>query len=45
MVRFGTHMNEIIPVVCMVVFKDNYVLLVRHTNSKHVEGIYGLPGG
>lgn len=31
--------------VSVVVLKDDSMLLVRHTNSKHIEGIYGLPGG
>lgn len=32
-------------VVSAVLFRNDSVLLVRHHNSKHIEGIYGLPGG
>lgn len=39
-------MNKpILQVASVVVFRGDSVLLVRHTNSKHIEGIYGLPGG
>lgn len=36
---------EVLQVIAVLIVKDNHVLLVRHTNSKHIEGIYGLPGG
>lgn len=34
-----------LQVASVVILKDDAVLLVRHVNSKHIEGIYGLPGG
>ena len=37
--------SEFLQVVGVVVLKENSVLLVRHVNSKHIENIYGLPGG
>ena len=39
-------MSELVlKVAAVLIFKDNSVLLVRHVNSKHIENIYGLPGG
>ncbi len=34
-----------LQVVAVLILKNDDVLLVRHTNSKHIESIYGLPGG
>src|SRR3989344_7426790 len=39
-------MNEpILKVVSVLLIRDESVLLVRHINSKHIENIYGHPGG
>lgn len=38
-------MNEPLSIAFIVVFKNTSVLLVQHTHSKHIEGIWGLPGG
>ncbi|MDO8594832.1 MAG: NUDIX domain-containing protein [bacterium] len=35
----------VVRVVAVLIVQEDTVLLVRHTNSKHIEGIYGLPGG
>ena len=36
---------DVLSVVAILILKDGHVLLVRHINSKHIENIYGLPGG
>lgn len=39
-------MNKSVPSVCIVVVKDNNVLLVKHgEKASHLTGIVGLPGG
>lgn len=39
-------MKNIIPAVAILVFKDEYVLLVRHKEKAgHLTGVYGLPAG
>src|SRR3989338_4501275 len=45
--RSGASMTSepTLQVVAIVVLKENTVLLVRHINSKHIENIYGMPGG
>lgn len=37
--------EPILQVVAVLILKDDRVLLVRHIHSKHIENIYGLPGG
>lgn len=37
--------EPVLQVAAVVIVKGDAVLLVRHINSKHIEGIYGLPGG
>lgn len=34
-----------LQVASVVAFSGDSVLFVRHINSKHIEGIYGFPGG
>jgi 8-oxo-dGTP diphosphatase len=39
-------MSKIVQTVAVLVFKENKVLLVKHTEkASHLTGIYGLPGG
>ena len=37
--------KDVLQVVAVLIIQNNSVLLVRHVNSKHIENIYGLPGG
>lgn len=39
-------MSKIVQTAAVLVFKENKVLLVKHTEKAgHLTGIYGLPGG